>query len=34
MADVGGCTVGYFGVPYQINTFYTMFYGNIYVFGS
>ena len=27
-------TVGYFGVPYQINTFYQMFYGNIYLFGT
>ena len=27
-------TVGYFGVPYQINTFYPMFYGNIYLFGT
>ena len=27
-------TVGYFVVPYQINTFYPMFYGNIYLFGT
>ena len=27
-------TVGYFAVPYQINTFYPMFYGNIYLFGT
>ena len=33
-AHEGLRTVGYFGVPYQINTFYPMFYGNIYFFGT
>ena len=27
-------TVGYFGVPDHNNTFYPMFHGNIYLFGT